>query len=271
MKRFIKLIIFYFWSGLYKNENLLNFYKNISSDCIKFINLSDVSKDIPKEVRKKDLSYCFSSDEKVKKSRILLGINGKDYKSKFSGYKYSITFVGNPAYENRERLLASIIYNFGELNIFCRSYDFYKSIDEMYKYNLLPDRYIEIYRTSYRGYVDSQRELADIFVSSKINIDMINPNKTVSLYRCFEILASGGFMLAPKTEKTEYLFDSGRDFDFYNEQNELIDKIKFYLNNLNIAQLIAVNGKRNVLSNHSVCDRLKSILKAVYGKDFSSR
>ena len=235
------------------------------------INLSEMSDYIPSDVRKKNLSFCFSQNEKIKKNRVLFGINGKDYKSKFSGYKYSITFSGNPAYESREKLLAAIIYNFGELNIFCRSYDFYKSVDDMYKLNLLPDRYIDIYRSSYRGYVDSQMELADIYVSSKVNIDMINPNKGTVNYRCFEILASGGFMLAPKTDNTDYLFETGKDFDFYTSQVELIDKIKFYLNNLNIAQLIAMNGRKNVLSNHSFCDRLKSILRSVYGKDFNSR
>ena len=160
--------IFYFWSNNSQNTAVLDFYKDLNTENIKLINFAEMSENIPKELRKKTLSYCFSQDEKVKKNKILLGINGKDYKSKFSGYKYSITFAGNPAYENRERLLASIIYNFGELNIFCRSYDFYKSADEMYKLNLLPDRYIDIYRSAYRGYVDSQKELADIYSNGDI-------------------------------------------------------------------------------------------------------
>ena len=263
--------IFYFWSNNLQNETLIEFYKNINTENIKLINFAEISEDIPRIVRKKSLSFCFSQDEKVKKNRIIPGINVKDYKSKFNGYKYSVTFAGNPAYENRERLLASIIYNFGELNIFCRSYDFYKSVDDLYKFNILPERYIDIYRPSYRGYVDLQSELADIYVSSKVNIDMQNPKKGTVNYRCFEILASDGFMLAPKTAQTEYLFDCGKDFDFYTSQVELIDKIKFYLNNLNIAKLIAMNGRKNVSTNHSFYDRLKSMLKVIYGEDFSSR
>ena len=197
--------IFHFWSAYSSVDTLLDFYKNINSESIKFINHAEISDSIPAEIRKKNLSYCFSQNEKVKKNRILLGINGKDYKSKFSGYKYSITFAGNPAYENREKLLASIIYNFGELNIFCRSFDFYKSVDEMYKLKILPDRYIDIYRSSYKGYLDSQSELAQVYTSSKVNIDMINPDKDYTNYRCYEILASGGFMLAPKSKYTDYL------------------------------------------------------------------
>ena len=56
-----------------------------------------------------------------------------------------------------------------------------------------------------------------------------------------------------------------------NNYDDLTDKINFYLNNLNIAQMIAVKGRRNAASNFSYNDRLKGILKVIYGKNFSSR
>ena len=34
--------------------------------------------------------------------------------------------------------------------------------------------------------------------------------------------------------------------------------------------MIAYNGKKNAISNHAFCDRLKSILKVIYGEDFSN-
>ena len=66
-------------------------------------------------------------------------------------------------------------------------------------------------------------------------------------------------------------FDDGKEIETYSSDFELIDKVNFYLKNLNIAQLIAYNGKKNAVSNHSFYDRLKSMLKVIYGKDFSSR
>ena len=45
-----------------------------------------------------DLSYDLNNHK----------INAKDYKEKFTGYNYTITFAGNPAYDDREKLLSKI-------------------------------------------------------------------------------------------------------------------------------------------------------------------
>ena len=161
--------------------------------------------------------------------------------------------------------------NFGPINIFCRSFDFYKCLDEMASKKLLDDYHLELYKASYQGYVENPKELAKIFSSSKVNIDMKNPNNKDLNYRFLEILASGGFLLAPYNKNIEKYFDNGKEFDTYSSDCELVDKVDFYLRNLNIAQLIAYNGKKNAVSNHSFYDRLKSMLKVIYGKDFSNR
>jgi len=260
-------LIFVFWSDMLDNDLICDFFKEYDNKDTIIISCSELFSDIPKFMNKK--SYCFSLDTKEKKQKVLLGINNTDYKVKFRGYKYSITFAGNPAYEDREKLLCSLILNFGPINIFCRSYDFYKSVDEISSKKLLDDYYLELYRNSYRGYVENQKELAKIFVSSKINIDMIS-NQKIN-YRFFEILASGGFLLSPYNELYSTYFEEGKEFDYYIDEVDLVDKVKFYMNNLNIAQLIAAKGRRNVVSNHSFYDRLKSMLKVIYGKNFSNR
>ena len=90
-------------------------------------------------------------------------------------------------------------------------------------------------------------------------------------YRFLEILASGGFLLSPVNEITTLHFDEGKEFESYDDEIDLVDKVDFYLKNANLAQLIASKGKRNVVSNHSFYDRLKAMLKVIYGKDFSNR
>lgn len=262
-------IIFCFWSDMKDNEDVCKFFKSYDNEETVIISCAELDEDIPAFMHRK--SCCFSSNDKHKKHKTIIGINSKDYKEKFRGFNYSITFTGNPAYENREKLLASIISNFGPINIFCRSYDFYKSVDEMYSKKLLNDYFLELYRASYKGYVENQNELAKIFVSSKINIDMQNPNKKDINYRFLEILASGGFLLSPYNELTSVYFEEGKEFEIYTNSDDLIDKINFYMKNVNLAQLIAAKGKKNVVSNHSFYDRLKSILKVIYGKNFSNR
>ena len=263
-------VVFCFWSDIVQNEALISFLEELSNQEIYFIHVAEVLNDIPVEFREKENHFCFSTDNQDEERLVKMAINAKNYKVNFNGYKYTITFAGNPALKNREEVLASLIYNFGPINIFCRSFDFYQSLDDMHKYNLLDDNFLELYRASYQGYVENQKELANIYCSSKINIDMENTDGKSLNYRTLEVLVSNGFLLTPYNDFVVKQFDDGKDLETYKNKEELVDKIGFYLKNLNLAQSIAYNGKKNAITNHSFCDRLKSILKVIYGEDFSN-
>ncbi len=265
-------IIFVFWTGINQKDILVEFFENYKNDKTIIIHYSELKDDIPEVFSNKRNNYIFAQDcdNTAAKYMCIPAVNAKDYKAKFSGYKYSVTFAGNPAYRVREIILSSIICSFGHINIFCRSFDFYKSVDEIYKQKLLDDKYLELYRNSYKGYVSSQKELAEIFVSSKINIDMEQENKKNINYRCLEIMASGGFLLAPYNDVIIKYFDDGKDFETYKTPTELIDKVNFYLKNLNIAGLIASKGRKNAVSNVSFYDKLKLILRLVYDKNIGN-
>lgn len=264
-------LIFCFWSDIGQNTLLIDFFEKLSDFNVNFIHIAELISDIPLLFRKRANHFCFSADSQDKKYLVKLAIDAKNYKTKFLKYKYTITFAGNPAYANREEILAALIFNFGPINIFCRSFDFYQSLDDMYKNKLLDDNYLELYRASYQGYLENQKDLADIYCSSKINIDMTNLDGKDFNYRNLEVLASNGFLITPYNDFIVKQFDDGKDIETYKNTEQLIDKIEFYLKNLNIAQSIAYNGKKNAISNHSFCDRLKSILKVIYGEDFSNR
>ncbi len=260
-------IIFVYWTDMTQKDVLIDFLQKYNGDA-RILHCSELEREIPQEY-KNNSNYIFASDNE--ENALKPAVDGREYKSRFVKYNYDITFCGNPASVFREEILAALILNIGGVNIFCRSFDFYKSLDEIYKLKLLDEKYIEIYKNSYKGYVDTPKELANIYVSSKINLDIKNENEKYINYRCLEIAASGGFVIAPYNKTVIKYFDDGKDIETYNDKLDLIDKIRFYLKNLNIAQLIASNGRRNVLNNHSFCDRLKSILEVVYGKDFGNR
>lgn len=263
-------IIFIFWHKMSSNEVLTDFMRMYDNDKSIIINAAELIEEIPLELQSGINIFNFSSDSRKKKYRILPAVMSEAYKRKISDYKYMITFSGNPAEKGRERLLSRIIYNFGSLNVFCRSFDFYKSVDEIYKNKFLDDKYIDLYRESYRGYVESQKELSYIYSHSKVNIDMpAMPEKNIN-YRCMEIMASGGFLIAPYNKTIIKYFEDGKEFETYKSDVELIDKIRFYIKNVNLALLIASKGRKNVVSNHSFYDRLKLILKVVNDKDTRS-
>ena len=264
-------IVFVLWTDMTQLDVLLEFLHSYENTNTIFIHCAELSSQISEEFLCKDNHFVFTSDSKNKKFKFLSSIQAKDYKTKFKGYNYNITFAGNPASKSREIILSKLVYNFGPINIFCRSYDFYKSVDDIQKNNLLDDYMLELYKSSYKGYVESQKELSKIYASSKINIDIENETPKDINYRFLEVLVSGGFLIAPYNKKIIKYFDDGKEFETYSNDYELVDKINFYLKNLNIAQLISSNGKKNAVSNHSFYDRLKSMLKVIYGKNISNR
>lgn len=271
VKRIYPHIIFLFWSDMTQKDVLEKFLLEYQNSDIQYIHCAELNSEIPDCYKKLENHYIFTTDSKTKKHLFKASINPKDYKTRFNGYKYSITFSGNPAYKNREEILAKLISNFGPINIYCRSFDFYKSVEDISNNKLLDKYMLELYKSSYKGYVETGKELSEIYVSSKINIDIENENKKNINYRCLEIMASGGFLIAPYNKILIKSFEDGKELETYKSADELIDKIGFYIKNLNIAQLIADKGKKNTVSNNSFYDRLKSMLKVIYGKDFSNR
>ncbi|MBQ4122966.1 glycosyltransferase family 1 protein [bacterium] len=264
-------IVFIFWSDMDRNADIVSFLNECELKSTIYINLAESLCDIPHEVKDADNVLLFSSDNKKKKFRVLPAVMPESYKRKFNGYKHTITFCGNPSYTEREKLLSKIIYNFGIINVFCRSYDFYKSVDDIYKNKFLSDKYIDLYRESYRGYIENQKELSYIYSHSKINIDLPSKSEKSINYRCLEILASGGFLLAPHNKTLVKYLDDGQEIETFKSSDDLIDKIRFYIKNTNLALLITAKGKRNIVSNHSFHDRLKIILKVLNDKNISNR
>ena len=263
-------IVFIFWTDISQIDKVKEFvsnYKEAANETV-FVHCAELKKDIPNEYKKLKNHYIFAEDSR---NKYLPSVNAADYKTKFSKYNFGITFAGNPAVANREETLAALIMNFGEINIFCRSYDFYKSLEEISQKNLLDEYFIELYKSSYKGCVNSTAELSNIYASTKINIDMIDCESKYLNYRCLEIMASDGFLIAPYNKKIVKYFDDGKDLETYLTNTELVDKVSFYMKNLNLSRLIAANGRKNTVSNHSFCDRLKLMLEVIYGKNTGNR
>ncbi len=269
MNKILPNIIFVFWGKNFQEENLINFFKLYNKKGTVIIHCAELIKNIPSFIKENKHTYIFTLESK--KNKYFHCINPSDYKSNFQGYKYSLTFCGNPAISCREKILADLVYNYGRINIFSRSYDFFKSLEDIRKNNLLSSDYIDLYRDSYIGHVNSTQELAQIYASSAINLDLENDNKNVFNFRCLQILASGGFLIAPDSKNLEKYFEVGSDLETFSSSEDLIDKINFYIKNLNIAQLIIEHGRKNVINNYYVYDKLKKMLKVIYGKNSCSR
>lgn len=191
-----------------------------------------------------------------------LAVNPVKYAAEFSNYKYQITFAGRPLTDKRQEILSSLVKNFGSnLSIFCYEKHFEKSIEEIKSKNLLDGHELEIYKKCYKGFVRSQEELAQIYNSSKINLNITEQGNSSLNYRVFEVLASGGFLLTDEKKDVQKYFVPSKQLETYKDAFDLIDKTEFYLKNLNIARKIAHFGRDECIKNHSFNERVKVILK----------
>ena len=150
-----------------------------------------------------------------------------------------------------------------KLNIFCFGKHFLQSVEEIKAQGLLEDADLETYAKCWRGFVDTEKELAKIYNSSKINLNITEQGKSSINYRVFEVLASGGFLITDEREDLNLFVDYNKYFESYKNTPDLIDKIEFYLQNLNIAQKMAQIGRFKCIENHSFHSRVQIVLKHI--------
>lgn len=193
-----------------------------------------------------------------------LGVNPFKYIANFSKYNHAITFVGRPLTEARQRVLCELVKVFkNKLSIFCFEKHFLQSVEEIREKNLLDEGELAVYSKCWKGFVKKEEEMAKIYNSSKINLNITEQGKSSLNYRVFEVLASGGFLLTDERDDLKTLFRGNRFIETYKNTTDLIDKIDFYMQNLNIAQRMAQMGRFKCIEHHSVHSRAKAILKYV--------
>lgn len=189
-----------------------------------------------------------------------LAVNYKKYKTEEVPI-LDISFIGSPIGETRQRLLSIIIKNFGnKLNIFCEENDFLNSIDCLQKSSLLNEEELEIYKKSYKKFLSTENEIASICAYSKVNINITNQEKSATNYHLLEILASRGFVITNETDDIKKNFIIGKELETFTNEDELIDKISFYLKNITIAQKIATIGFAGIVKSYSFTARVKTML-----------
>ncbi len=117
----------------------------------------------------------------------------------------------------------------------------------------------------YRGTADHNEELTKIYCASQINLDVPRLyQRDIITMRVFDVLASGGVLLAEaSTELNEY-FTSGEHLFTYNDAQDLKDRVDELLESPEKCREVATNGCREVLEKHTLEHRFKVLLEACY-------
>lgn len=89
-------------------------------------------------------------------------------------------------------------------------------------------------------------------------------NRDTYTRRCFEIPATGTFMLSEYSHDLATLYREGVEAEYFRNQDELICKLRQYLNDDPLRKKVAQAGYQRVLADgHDVGSRMKQVLKWV--------
>jgi spore maturation protein CgeB len=81
--------------------------------------------------------------------------------------------------------------------------------------------------------------------------------------RIFDILASGGFVLAERSAALEAVFEENRHLAYYDSHDELNDVLARWMSAPLAREAIAKAGLQEVLDKHQISHRVETILNAV--------
>lgn len=118
-------------------------------------------------------------------------------------------------------------------------------------------------KANYKGLARTTTEMPKIFHLSKINLNFTSkPIRTGIPLRLWDILGAGGFVLTNYQSEIPEYFEVGKDLDIYASEDELIDKIKYYLEHEEERKEIARNGYQKAKEQYSLELRVKQILRS---------
>jgi len=134
----------------------------------------------------------------------------------------------------------------------------------------MSDRDIKLFTTNSRtdivgvkncGQVDYYKEMPYVFMNSKINLNItLKSIKTGIPLRVFDIMGSKSFLLTNYQEEMLQYFEPGVDFVYYENYEDLMTKVEYYLTHEKERLDIAENGYQKVCEGHTMANRVSLMI-----------
>jgi hypothetical protein len=121
-------------------------------------------------------------------------------------------------------------------------------------------------RRHYRGFALGEG-FRNAIGAASISINLVRrANRDGHVMRTFEVPACGGFMLAERTEEHQELFTEDEHVGFFDDANELAEKVAHYLSEPDRTRAMAADCHQLVVTaGHTYKDRLLEIIDLVGG------
>lgn len=114
------------------------------------------------------------------------------------------------------------------------------------------------------GKVDYYNEMPYVFRNSKINLNItLRSIKTGIPLRAWDIMGNGGFLLTNYQAELLDYFEPGKDFVYYEDMDDLREKVSYYLNHEEERKKIAENAMEKACREHDLTSRIFEMLKIV--------
>lgn len=132
-------------------------------------------------------------------------------------------------------------------------YRYLKAIGECFNLSVFTasEKYDDI-NAHWNGFVDYEKEMPLVFSKSRINLNftprMIHSG--ISL-RVLDVMACGGFLLSNYQPEIDEFFEDGVDLVMFEDEEDMLEKIDYYLSHEEERQKIAMNGFSKVLYGHT--------------------
>lgn len=127
---------------------------------------------------------------------------------------------------------------------------------------LLKEQFKTTYQMSFhkRVFLD---QLASTYSNSKIVLNHTADHIKSLNMRLFEGIGCGSLVLSDYVPKMEEIFTDGKHLVLFENHQDLLEKIDYYLNHLEEAQVIASTGYHHLLAHHTYENRAHELLNII--------
>lgn len=116
------------------------------------------------------------------------------------------------------------------------------------------------------GRVKTHTQMPLVFRNSKINLNITSKSIREGIpLRIFDILGCGGFLITNFQSELSSQFHIGDDLEVYTCDEELMDKLSYYLSHPKKREEIARSGYETVKKYHNYPKRLETMLSLAFG------
>jgi len=129
------------------------------------------------------------------------------------------------------------------------------------RFELIGDHWQEGYGLQHTPRIWDRKVMAERMRRVPISLNLVKGNfETGLILRHFEITGYGGFMLTHDRAELGHCFKVGEECDVFHNEQELLDKIAYYLNHPKERREIAAAGQRRTLGEHLYSHRLQTLV-----------